>query len=375
MVKEQQTTIERNIDIKKCLSEIAKMATESDLADVAPVKEFELLAECDLLKIVLPGEELDFNLPRTAELLQLLKDVGKANLSIGRIYEGHINALFFVHLFGEDDQKKLWYNEVRDHNALFAVWNTQANNGVTFDNLNRRLKLTGEKTFSSGASIVDYALITGNIDTESRKGWQMLIVDMAKIGEKRIDKSTWKTLGMKASGSYIVDFSNYHVEQNELLGIPGDYFTQPYFNGGAIRFAAVQLGGAEAIANATLNYLSFMKRTTDPLQNTRIANIMTAITSGNLWIAQAGKNFDSWASNPNKSKDLIAFANMTRTAIEQIGILVMKESNQCVGARGLMHPFEFERLNRDLTFYLRQPAPDATKLDIANYFFEKRHEA
>lgn len=375
MVKEQQTTIERNIDIKKRLAEIAKMATESDLADVAPVKEFELLAECGLLKIVLPGEELDFNLPRTAELLQLLKDVGKANLSIGRIYEGHINALFFVHLFGEDDQKKLWYNEVRDHNALFAVWNTQANNGVTFDNLNGRLKLTGEKTFSSGASIVDYALITGNIDTESRKGWQMLIVDMAKIGEKRIDKSTWKTLGMKASGSYIVDFSNYHVEQNELLGIPGDYFTQPYFNGGAIRFAAVQLGGAEAIANATLNYLSFMKRTTDPLQNTRIANIMTAITSGNLWIAQAGKNFDSWASNPNKSKDLIAFANMTRTAIEQTGILVMKESNQCVGARGLMHPFEFERLNRDLTFYLRQPAPDATKLDIANYFFEKRHEA
>lgn len=81
-----------------------------------------------------------------------------------------------------------------------------------------------------------------------------------------------------------------------------------------------------------------------------------------------------WASNPEKSSGLIAFANMTRAAIEQIGILVMKESNHCVGARGFMHPIIFERLYRYLTFYLRQPAPDATKLDIGTFLFEKNNE-
>ena len=371
MLITETAAIFNQTSVKSCLDQIAALASSSDLADVAPKKEFELLAKAGLLKITLPGEELDFNLPNTKALLQLLKSVGKANLSIGRIYEGHINALHFIHLFGTKEQKSFWYSKVRNNDALFSVWNTQADNGVVFKEENGHLKLAGQKTFSSGASIVSYGLITGNIETKDRNGWQMIIVDMADIDEDMIDKSTWKTLGMKASGSYIVDFSEYEVKQSELLGMPGDYFTQPFFNGGAIRFAAVQLGGAEAIAEATINYLTQMNRTTDPIQNTRISKIMSAITSGNLWIDQAGRNFDSWISKPETSKDLIAFANMTRTAIEEIGVLVMKESNQCVGARGLMFPFEFERMNRDLTFYLRQPAPDATKLEIAKYFFEK----
>ncbi|MGY3052580.1 alkylation response protein AidB-like acyl-CoA dehydrogenase [Pedobacter sp. UYEF25] len=374
MAENSKIILDRQAAVKYCLVEIAASAAESDLPDLPPKKEFDLLAEAGLLKITLPGEDLDFNLPRTKGLLQLLKEIGKANLSIGRIYEGHINALHFIHLFGTYEQKKFWYSEVINHNALFSVWNTQANNGVVFGVKNNILEVKGEKTFSSGAAIVSYALVTGNIDTELRKGWQMMIVDMSKIGAERIDKSTWKTLGMKASGSYIVDFSGYKIQEAELLGEPGNYLKQPYFNGGAIRFAAVQLGGAEAIAEATISYLSQMNRTTDPLQNTRVANIMTNITSGNLWINQAGKNFDKWVEEAGRSGDLIAFANMTRTAIEQIGISVMKESNDCVGARGLMHPFPFERLNRDLTFYLRQPAPDATKLAIAHYFFEEHYE-
>lgn len=371
MTETETATIFNRPSVKSCLAQIAALASMSDLSDVAPAKEFQLLAGVGLLKITLPGEELDFNLPKTESLLQLLKDVGKANLSVGRIYEGHINALHFVHLFGTEEQKAFWYNQVRERDALFSVWNTQAGNGVVFKEKNGCLKLGGQKTFSSGASIVSFSLITGNINTKDRNGWQMVIVDMAKIGDDKIDKSTWKTLGMKASGSYIVDFSDYEVKGDDLLGLPGDYFTQPYFNGGAIRFAAVQLGGAETIAQATIQYLMQMNRKEDPIQNTRISNIMSAITSGNLWIQQAGRNFDSWTPDPDKSKDLIAFANMTRTAIEEIGTLVMKESNRCVGARGLMFPFEFERMHRDLTFYLRQPAPDATKLEIAKHFFEK----
>ncbi len=358
-------------EIASCLTKIANMADESDSAEIAPSKEFELLAEAGLLKIVLPGEELDFNESRTADLLLLLKKIGMTNLSVGRIYEGHVNALYLIHIFGTKDQRNFWYNQVRFKNALFGVWNTQSNNGVMFENEKGEMCVSGKKTFCSGAALVSHALITGNINTVERKGWQMMVLNMDKIDDERIDKSTWKTLGMKASGSYTVDFTGYKVAEDELLAQPGEYLKQPFFNGGAIRFAAVQLGGAEAIAMETIRYLKLLNRTDNDLQNIRISNIMTAITAGNIWIDQAGKNYDEWVDQPEKFMDLIAFANMTRTAIEEIGLLVMKESNQCVGARGLMHPFCFERLFRDLSFYLRQPAPDATKLDIASYFFKK----
>lgn len=366
--------VTQTASVTSCLNKIASKASASDLADVAPSEEFDLLAKAGLLKIVLPGQFLDFNKNHTAEILHVLKAVGKANLSIGRIYEGHINALYLIHLFADESQKKYWYNEVENNDALFGVWNTQTRNGVTFDMDRGKLMVSGKKTFCSGAALVTHGLITGAIDAPNRKGWQMMIVEMDKIGAKKIDKSSWKTLGMRASGSFTVDFSGYTSEVDELLGQPGEYLKQPYFNGGAIRFAAVQLGGIEAIADESLNYLRILDRTNNDLQNIRISNIMTAVTSGNLWITQAGENFDSWVYQSEKSSDLIAFANMTRTAIEEIGILVMKESNQCVGARGLMHPFAFERLYRDLSFYLRQPAPDATKLDIATYFFQKHHE-
>lgn len=360
--------------VENCLDNIANKATASDLADVALTYEFEQLAHAGLLKITLPGEALDFTKKNTVALLQLLKAVGKANLSVGRIFEGHINALYLIHLFANTRQKNNWYSKVANDNALFGVWNTQTSNGVTLDIENNNLTVTGKKTFCSGAAIVSHALITGNINVTDLKGWQMLIVEMDKISDEKIDKSAWKTLGMRASGSFTVDFSGYQIAENALLAQPGDYLKQPYFNGGAIRFAAVQLGGIEAIAEETLKYLKLLNRTTDPLQNTRVANIMTAVTAGNLWITQAGSHFDNWVNEASKSSDLIAFANMCRTAIEEIGILAMKESNQCVGARGLMHPFVFERLYRDLSFYLRQPAPDATKIDIANYFFKAQHD-
>ncbi len=45
----------------------------------------------------------------------------------------------------------------------------------------------------------------------------------------------------------------------------------------------------------------------------------------------------------------------------------MPLAERSVGARGLMRPQPFERIHRDLTFYLRQPAPDATVVDIGQY--------
>jgi hypothetical protein len=64
---------------------------------------------------------------------------------------------------------------------------------------------------------------------------------------------------------------------------------------------------------------------------------------------------------------IVAYANMTRTAIEAICLDVMRLAERSVGARGLLRPLPFERIHRDLTMYLRQPAPDATLADIGQY--------
>lgn len=352
------------------LIKIAGQAAETEQQPDGPVQEFEWLRACGALAIVLPGQLLDFNMPNTPALLKILKDIGKANLSVGRIYEGHINTLYLIHLYGTASQQAHWYRGVAEEGHLFGIWNTQAADGINFITEGGSLALKGSKTFCSGASLVNRALVTGNIDLPLKKGWQMCIIDMGRIPDQQIDRDSWKPLGMKASGSYKVDFSGYLLSDTELLAKPATYLTQPYFNGGAIRFAAVQLGGAEAIAQLTLDYLNELSRTDDTMQQMRISNMMTQLITGRLWLEQAGKHYDEWASAGTHNEELIAFANMTRVSIEEICLKIMDESNRCVGARGLMHPYTLERVYRDLTFYLRQPAPDATRANIAKFFIE-----
>jgi alkylation response protein AidB-like acyl-CoA dehydrogenase len=172
---------------------------------------------------------------------------------------------------------------------------------------------------------------------------------------------------MRASASFKLDFTGVELTDADLLGQPGDYLHQPYFSGGAIRFAAVQLGGAEAMYEATRQFLAGLNRTDDPLQQSRLAEMAYLIESGNHWLHAAGTNTDRWLAEETDWRTIVAYANMTRTAIEEICLRVMPLAERCVGARGLLRPHPFERIHRDLTLYLRQPAPDATLLDIGKF--------
>ncbi|RZK61580.1 MAG: acyl-CoA dehydrogenase, partial [Pedobacter sp.] len=173
---------------REVLIEIEAMAAETENDPNGPVKEFQLLHHCGALEIVLPDHALDFNRPNTPALLQLLNDIGKANLSVGRIFEGHINTLYLIHLYATPDQRHKWYSGVIENGDIFGIWNTQNQNGIQYNEINSRLEIAGSKTFCSGAMLVNKALITGNIKTVERDGWQMAIIDMDRISKDQIDK-------------------------------------------------------------------------------------------------------------------------------------------------------------------------------------------
>ena len=339
-----------------------------------PEQEFAWLREAGLLSITLPGQPLAFNQAPTARQLQLLKLIGRGNLSVGRIYEGHINALYLIHLFGAPAQRERWYADVQHGQHLFGVWNTQAHDGVSIvAQGDGHYVLQGAKTFCSGARHVTRPIVPGKlIDEEGQeRGWQMAIVPLDEHPEAPVDPSFWKPLGMHASVSHKIDFSGITLTEDDLLGQPNDYHTQPYFSGGAIRFAAVHLGGAEAIFDATRTYLQQLHRTDDPYQRMRLGEMAILIETGNRWIAQAGQQADSAAS----PEQIINYANMTRSVIERIGLEVMQLAERCVGARGLLHPQAFARLHADLTTYLRQPAPDIALAQVGQYVGEQTTSA
>ena len=340
-------------------------APHSDHVGGFPEQEFQWLREAGLLKAPLPPRLGGTGLgapTQTLALLRTLRHIGRGNLAVGRVYEGHINALQLMQRFGQPEQVAGWAADaVAGH--LFGVWNTEAQDGVKLEFLpDGRYRLQGSKTFASGAGHVTRPLLTAALPDG---GWQMLVLP-ADTQAPTLDASFWRPLGMRASASFRADFTGLEIGPESLLGQPGDYYQQPGFSGGAIRFAAVQLGGAEAVFDETRRFLQGLGRTDDPYQRQRLGELALLIESGNLWLRGAADH----ATRPTATTDAeatVAYANMMRTAVEEICLRVLQLAERCVGARGLLQPEPFERLHRDLTHYLRQPAPDAAQADAGRF--------
>lgn len=337
-------------------------AAERDAAGDFPASEIAALGEAGLLTAPLPrsvgGRGLGSEPGGGQPLLDLLRAVGRASLPVGRLFEGHVNALLLAATFARPDQLRRWAGEARA-GKLFAVWNTEAADGVHIDPLgNGRLLLRGAKTFASGAGDVPRPMVTGRLPDG---GWQMAILPLDRPHDERVDRRFWRPLGMHASSSHRIDLDGIEIGGDDLLGAPGDYHRPPWFTAGAVRFAAVQLGGAEAVMDVVRDDLTRRGRQGDPYQQQRAGEMAIALEGGRLWLQRAGDLWDRAlvaAGKGDAAEDLVIGGHMVRTAVAEAALLVLDHAERSIGLLGMNRPHPLERLIRDLRMYLRQPAPD-----------------
>jgi alkylation response protein AidB-like acyl-CoA dehydrogenase len=353
-----------------------EQAAAIDQAGAFPVDEFERLRAAGFLvaplSIELGGCGLGIDGATTWTLLQVLQHIGRGNLAVGRVYEGHVNALQLIQTFGTAEQIERYGQEVREDHRLFGIWNAEDTEGLTLHPLGKdRYRLAGAKTFCSGAGYVDRPFVNGKLPDGS---WQMCIVPMEQV-QTQWDRDWWQPMGMRATASYRIDFTGVEVGADALMGQPGDYLRQPWLTAGVVRFAAVQLGGAVALFDLTRQYLQGQQRTEHPYQQERLGQMAIALETGQLWlrgVAEAIAAYDpqfggqAQADHPHSDR-LVAYANMMRTAIEQICMDTLQLCQRSVGTRGLLPPDPMERVLRDLTLYLRQPAYDAAIAGVGRY--------
>lgn len=347
-------------------------AAETDSVDSFPVLAVSELRSKKLLTASIPpkygGSNLGLVSGTNLALLTILKNIGKGNLVVGRILEGHINAQILINQFGTKKQKKIFAADAFK-GKIFGVWNTQADDGTYLSENNQgTYYLNGTKTFATGTDYVTRPLVTAAMKDGS---WQMCVVPLDKVNVKS-DPAWWNPMGMKASRSFKITFIESHIPKINLLGSSGNYYQQPGFSSGAARFAAVQLGAAERLLDETKKYLVSLNRTQDPFQRMRLAQMAIAVESGNQWLYAAALRMDHYIERPTQDngEGFVIYIHMMRTAIEQICTEVMTLCQKCIGARGLNAPYHFERIIRDLSTYLRQPAPDAILQDVGKHILE-----
>jgi alkylation response protein AidB-like acyl-CoA dehydrogenase len=293
-------------------------------------------------------------------LLKTLTVLGSGDLSIGRLFEGHVNACLLVMQYGSEAQQRCLASYVGEGNLL-GVWCADGAEPLRLRPKVGGYCLTGSKVFASGAGVVSSALL---IAWDPSEGRQMVLLPIDSAC--RIDGTSWQPLGMRASMSFTVDFTNVAVSDAELVGAPGDYFCEPWFTAGAIRFGAVQLGGALAIARLVHRYLREARRHEDHHQIQRMAHVWIAMRNARLQL-DAATSLDTEAD----PSDVLLKVNAARSTVEETCGRVMDLAVKAVGLQGLLAPHPLERLVRDLTTYLRQPLPDAAFMSVGKRILER----
>jgi alkylation response protein AidB-like acyl-CoA dehydrogenase len=289
------------------------------------------------------------------ELCTLLRILGAADLSLARLFEGHVNAITLVMRYGSLPQIEQLAANVR-RGDLTGVWGAEDETGLNRSPHGDGWRLEGRKILASGAGFVRRPLVT--LTTPS--GPIMYLLDLA--GDGRVDLGGWRALGMRATATGTVDLTGLTVGASNQIGEPGDYLRQPAFSGGAWRFCAAHLGAIERLTELYRAQLRARGRGEDPYQLQRLGQCAAACGTALFWIEEAARRVADESQEP---AGVVAFANLTRMVTERAALDVMEHVQRGVGLTAFVRPNPIERICRDLATYLRQPVPDLAMADAA----------
>jgi len=341
--------------LRNALPSIQARAGDLDRGGGFPTQDLAFLRACGALEVFGQADVAPL------ELMEALRLVGRGNLSVGRVFEGHVNGARLVTWYGDSDQRRQLRGQLQA-GQVFGVWNTEKPPGVGVAMKGVETALIGQKCFATGAGHIDHVIVTAALADGRR---QMVIADAHD--PERADASGWRVRGMKAtlSGSY--DLTGLPVDAATRLGGPGDYEREPRFSGGAWRFTAVQLGGVERIIGLLRDHLAATPAGNDPIHRARFGLALAAARSAYLWVREAAERAEAADAGPAE----IAFVLMTRGVIERAGLAAIDAAERSVGTRAFFEDNPIDLACRDLALYLRQPAPDQALDRAAAGFLER----
>ena len=324
--------------LAKLVPDIQATSLALDRGGAFPDDALDLLAGADVLAAF-----ATLDVP-AAELMQALRLVGRANLSLGRIFEGHVNGARLIQWYGSESQRRTLARDLSS-GRVFGVWNTETQPvRITDEGV-----LAGFKTFSTGAGHIDSAIVSADAPSGGR---QMVLIDAAQ--PERADPKSWPVSGMKATVSGTYDLNGLPARREALLGQPGDYEREPRFSAGAWRFTAVQLGGIERVLALLREHLIASPSGDSPVHRARFGEALAATRSAAMWVQAAAER----AERPDAGPAEIALVLMTRGVVERAGLTVMEAAHRSIGTRSYFTTSAVDMACRDLGLYLRQPAPD-----------------
>jgi len=354
------------------LAEVAALADtmrrNADRLDpdgVFPAGDLAALRALGVLAAPLPRDEggtgLGTSPDGAADCAALLMALGRGSVALGRIVEGHVNALKLVLRDAAPDAAAAACDDAR-RGALFALWVTDPLDApaLAVRRASGRLVLDGGKAFCSGAGHADRALVTARDEDGQAR---MLLVPLH--GAERVAPLSSSLAGVRGAATGQVSFSSVTLPATAMIGEPGDYLREPDFSAGAWRGSAVAAGALAALVEEMRAQLAARGRLDDPHQRARFGRVLVCAGTARLWVEAIGPEAEDPANDPAW---VAARVNLGRTAVEAACLEGLTLVQRSLGLQAFLRGGTVERMGRDLATYLRQPAPDEALHEAAGHF-------
>lgn len=337
------------LDLETVTRRISEGAAKRDAHPGFPAHAFKDLAALGALAMPV---EISGTQRRAAfaEEWRVLRAIARADGSVGRILDGHLNGVERIAAIAPEPLRTRELKGIAAGDLLLGVWGADPipGEGVPARLVRSagRLHISGVKTFCSGSTGLDRALVLVR-DPEAPGPPILAYVDLLEGVE--IDRTWFRGAGMRSSESHRVIFDETPVLA--VLGEPGELLKEPYFARDAIRTAVVWAGIADSAVESALEILSAKAAggEHDDVVSLAAGRMLAAQGTIDRWLEYAARRADE-----DTGASLAGFSTELRESIASACREILDEAARAVGS----HPFAvagpLDRARRDLQFFMLQ---------------------
>lgn len=338
-----------------------------------PTEDFDDLQSAGLLATAVPvafgGAGISMSNGDPLTQWRVTTEVAKGDLSLGRCYEGHVNAVDLINAHGTADQRARYLSAVASGDCRFVIWgsepvrkevkdfNLKIGNQTVAEPVPGGWRISGIKGFatSAGAGAATHALIIALLPDDSRElaeQQHLFIVDLDQPGV-HVDPDWWHVLGMRATVSHMVKLDGVMVPEHGRLMTIKTYLDQFWQARFIPHFTASFLGASQAALDFSVGYLSERGKADDPYVQHHAARMKIGIElmQGYLERTAAG-----WTSG--RVAEAAVMSNICRAIGEEQAEAVLHAAIRACGASALLEKYPLERIFRDLATYVRHESID-----------------
>jgi alkylation response protein AidB-like acyl-CoA dehydrogenase len=285
----------------------------------------------------------------------IIEELARVDPSVALIVAAH-NSLCTNHIYlaGTDEQKQRYVPKLASGEWIgcWSLTESEAGSDAAGTRSIATLKdgywtLNGGKTFTTNAQYADVCVAMAVTDrAASQHGISAFILEKGTEGFK-VGKKENK-LGMRASATGEVLFSDCRLPASQLLGKPGEGFVDSLrvLDGGRISIAALALGIAQGAFDAALKYSKHRKqfgRFISEFQaiQDKLANMATDIEAAR-WLIYAA------AARKDAGKRITRESAMAKLFASEMAVRAADQALQIHGGYGFIKDYPVEKFYRDV---------------------------